>query len=566
MKEILFLLLISPICLFSQNYQYERIVSYHSDLEVQQNCDLIVTETIKVYAGGSQIQRGIFRDLPLTYDYKGGNVKVGFKLLDIKRDGHPEPHHTEWLSNGIRIYIGDADIFLNSGFYTYEIKYRVDHVLGFFEDYDEIYWNINGNGWGFSIDSISARVTFPKEAKLVQFDGYTGHYGSVDKNFTAQEEGNSVFYRGSSKLNSGESLTVAVAWEKNHLIYPSATENFWFWVKSYMLWVIGIIALIIGFAHNFVMWYKYGRDPKPGTIIPRYYPPEGFSPAECYYLNNNGIKHDSMFGAQLVGLAVKRHITIKVTGKSPSSYTYYISKNNTDERKEELNDVETKFLANLFGRKDTLTISKKYNTRVSHALDELVDSINTKQVDKYFVRNTHLKVRQYIFPILTLAAGILAYWHFGGAIWVMVLTFIILIVKNLIFTRLYEQPTAEGRKKMDEIAGFAMYMKYADKLRINALNPPTMDFTHFEKNLPYAIALGVVDNWKNQFPVATIQDGYTHRMPYMHGVSLAYLSTFTQSLNTTISSASTPPSSSGSGSGGGGFSGGGGGGGGGGGW
>jgi uncharacterized membrane protein len=108
-------------------------------------------------------------------------------------------------------------------------------------------------------------------------------------------------------------------------------------------------------------------------------------------------------------------------------------------------------------------------------------------------------------------------------------------------------------------------MKYADKLRIKAINPPTMDFEYFEKNLAYAIALGVAEEWKGQFDVQIIEQGSANHMPYLTGMSLGHIAAFSSQMSSTISSASTPPGSS-SGSGGGGSSGGGGGGGGGGGW
>lgn len=566
MRYLQLLLLFFVSSVFAQEDEYEHIISYHSDLVVQKNCDLLVTETIKVYADGNQINRGIFRDLPLSYLYNGGNVHVGFELLGIKRDGQSEPYHTEWLSNGIRIYIGDKDVYLNHGYYTYEIRYRVDHVLGFFKEYDELYWNVNGNGWNFTSDSISASVTFPEGAKLIQHDGYTGSFGSTNKDFTTRVEGNTVHYSNTVSFGPEENLTVAVAWEKGHLIYPTFMENVWFWIRSYILWFLGIIGLVVVIVYNSLIWYKYGRDPKPGTIIPRFYAPEGFSPAECVYLKKGGKNDKNMFGSQLIGLAVKGYITIDVKKENPKNPIYYVTENELSKAKEELNEIEKNFLSLLFGSKGFLIITDKFNARVKNALDELIASIDTLQDKKYFVRNSHLKAKQFILPILFLILGILASFYFGGAIGVVIVSFIFMLLVNLIFSRLYEQPTPEGRQRMDEIAGFEMYMKYADRLRIRAINPPTMDFTYFEKNLPYAIALGVATEWQNQFDVETIQDGYSTRMPYMHGMSLAYLSTFSEKMSSTISSASTPPSSSGSGSGGGGFSGGGGGGGGGGGW
>lgn len=547
-------------------YEYERILHYHSDIYIENNSEVTVKEKITVYSTRSRIRRGIFRDLPLYYDYKGGNIHIDFELLGVKRNGSPEPHHTERMSNGIRIYVGDENKFISKGKHTYEISYRVDHVLLFYEDFDEIYWNVNGNGWEFDIDSISATVHYPKSAGLLQYDGYTGYYGDNGKHFETAIDSGKVMFWGTKKLFAKQNLSVAVSWEKGHIEYPSIWRKMWFWIRSYFVWIVCILGLILSFGYNFFLWFKYGRDPKPGTIIPLFYPPEDFSPAECAYLNKEGRATDEMFGAQLVQLASKGYLTIE---KKKKNYT--ITRNPDKQHKQELNDVEESFFLSLFGTKDSLYISSSYNARVKKASDQLKNKTDKKQKGIYFLRNNHLKWRQYLLPLITAIIAFLGLSFFGGALYIIIVTLVLMLIKNGIFSRLYEQPTKLGRKKMDEIEGFKMYMKYADKLRIKANNPPSMDFDYFEKNLPYAIALGVADEWKNQFNVQEIEQHYQTRMPYMTGIAFAALGGgFSKDFSSRVSAASTPPSSSSGGSGGfssgGGFSGGGFGGGGGGGW
>ncbi len=168
--------------------------------------------------------------------------------------------------------------------------------------------------------------------------------------------------------------------------------------------------------------------------------------------------------------------------------------------------------------------------------------------------------------LLTVGLGVLAYWFYGGLIPVIVVGGIAHLILNIVFNRLYEQPTSLGRQKMDEIDGFKMYMKYADVNRIKAINPPDLSFDHFEENLPYAMALGLAKQWQGKFDPVMIEEKMHTHMGYFHGISVAHFTSFSSSLSSAISSAATPPSASGSSSGGGGFSGGGGGGGGGGGW
>lgn len=550
-------------------YEEERILKYHSDIEVLKTCEVLITETIKVYANNLDIRRGIYRDLPLSYNYKGGNVKVDFELLEVTRDGSKEPFHTESMSNGIRIYVGDADRYVPVGIHEYTITYKVNRVLGLFDDYDEIYWNINGNGWKFNIENISAEVRIPKGASVLQFDGYSGSYGKVEKNFTVEEIDGGIRFEGTSTYYNGENLTVAVGWDKNHLTYPTATDDFLYWLKSFALWIISGVGLLFGFIFNYRTWKKHGKDPKPGVIVPLFYAPDGFSPAECAYLGNEGRETNTMFGATLMSLATQEYLKIEAqsVGTIFKNSKYTITRMPTPNNpKKELNDVESLFLKTFFGANDIVTIEKgDYNPGLQTVSKLLRASIDKKQNNVYYKRNSNLKGRQFIIPLIVGVLGAIVFFMFGGAIPILIGGVVALIIMNAGFSRLYEQPTKEGRKKMDEILGFGMYMKYANKERIRLMNPPSMNFTHFEENLAYAIALGVAEQWAGQFDPGELTEFRGGHMPYYYGMSLHNFNDFSQDLSNTITSASTPPSSS-SGSGGGGFSGGGGGGGGGGGW
>jgi len=64
-----------------------------------------------------------------------------------------------------------------------------------------------------------------------------------------------------------------------------------------------------------VVWLAVGRDPKPGTIVPRYQPPVNLSPAAVRYILNAGTDHKSV-AAVLLELALKKCISIEPhTGK-----------------------------------------------------------------------------------------------------------------------------------------------------------------------------------------------------------------------------------------------------------
>ena len=112
-----------------------------------------VTERIKVRAEQKRIQRGIYRDFPTEYkDNLGNDHVVAFEPLTVLRNDEPEAFHTDDRYNGIRVYFGSSGRLVEPGEHTYTFRYRASRMLGYFEQHDELYWNVTGLEWEFPID------------------------------------------------------------------------------------------------------------------------------------------------------------------------------------------------------------------------------------------------------------------------------------------------------------------------------------------------------------------------------------------------------------------------------
>lgn len=547
----------------------ECIVSFEADYWVHTDCSMTIHEKIVVNSLGIDIHHGIYREIPLYYEYQGGRYDVYFELVSVLRDGKPEQNHTESASNGIRIYFGSKDYILPVGEYTYELTYKVNHIIGFFKNYDELYWNANGTGWLFSISSLTARVHLPKGATIKQVAGYTGTYGSTSRYYTTDSLSDGIQFSTTKALQSGENLSFAVAWKKGVLSYPSTTDNLIFWLKTHLLIVFCGLIILLLLVHNLRSWIKYGIDPKPGVIVPQYGPPDGFSAGDCCFVYHGNGHVQNAFTAELVSIAVKGHMSIEMneSGGILSKKAYTFTKEESTKKNTPLSASEKKLYQHLFASQNSIYFKEgSYNPTLKYALAEYGEIIAEKSGDKYHHSRMDLKLRSFGIMLIGLALAFGIKWLFGGATWVIVVYGLLALLLNLLFAYLYNQPTALGRKILDHLEGFKLYMQYADKERIRLNNPPTMNFDHFEENLPYAIALGVSKEWSDQFDPKELETGFAHGHAWYGPMMVYGLSSMNfDGLSSSISSASTPPSSS-SGSGGGGFSGGGGGGGGGGGW
>ncbi len=546
----------------------ERILRYHSDITVNADGTMDVIETIRVRAEGARIRRGIYRDFPTDYrDRFGNKVRVGFELQQVRRDGRAEPHHTERRSNGIRIYAGSRDVFLRSGEYEYAFHYRVSRMLGFFDDHDELYWNVTGNGWDFIIDRASASVTLPDSVASddITIEGYTGAFGSAGQDYVASVDGQGrAQIRTTGPLPRRNGLTLVASWPKGHVAEPTFTQNAAFLLSQNLGLLIAMVATLGALLYLFLAWRKVGVDPPAGVIFPHYEPPEGFSPASIRYVARMGYDKRA-FTAAVLNLAVKGFLTIR---KSGGDYTLQRTDKPADE---DMAPGEAALLSQLFRFRTSMLLDNENHSQIGAAVSAHRKTLRGYHHKRYFLTNG-----AFLLPAVLILFGALVLVVNLNELTVGV--GIVLGIGALsvpLFLYLLKAPTPPGRKLLDKVEGFKMYLEVAEKEDLNLRNPPEKTPQLFEAYLPYALALGVEQPWADQFAdvFRRLRDergeDYAPAWYSGHGWDssnpVRFAGEVGDSLNSAISSAATPPGSS-SGGGGGGFSGGGGGGGGGGGW
>jgi uncharacterized membrane protein YgcG len=88
------------------------------------------------------------------------------------------------------------------------------------------------------------------------------------------------------------------------------------------------------------------------------------------------------------------------------------------------------------------------------------------------------------------------------------------LLSVVIFSKLMPSRTNIGRLYLDEVEGFEMYLKTAERHRLEALYPaigpnvPELTPDVFENILPYAFALGVAETWVNNFSSRLMSSDY----------------------------------------------------------
>lgn len=580
----------------------ERILAYESDIEVHADATMTVTETIRVRAQGNKIKRGIYREFPTLYKDRFGNrYRVGFEILTVTRDGQIEPYHTKPRSNGVRIYMGDKNVFLRRGEYTYAITYRTNRQLGFFADHDELYWNVTGNDWDFPIDNARAHVRLPTSIPLAAtaLEAYTGRFGAKGTDYDAKMDidGN-AYFETTRALARKEGLTIVVMWPKGHVAEPALADKlgYLFSDNRHLAVIAAGMALLL--AYYLLVWIKVGKDPEAGVIMAQYTAPKGFSPASMRFVRRMGYDHKT-FAAAIVNLAAKGFLTI---AEDDGSYTL----EKTGKNPVQMAPGEQALVKTLFSGRDAIELVSANHGPIGRALEAHKKSLKRNYEKIYFLSNSTYLLPGVLISIGALIAGTLALpsgsegftavfltvwlsvwtvavvwlviaaarswrnvsagglgkaltatlfaipfvffegmglWMFTQATAISIgVALILLVLVNMLFYHLLKAPTRVGRKLLDKIEGFRHYLEVAEGQQLKSRSLPRKTLDLFEIYLPYALALDVEQQWTEQFADVFAQVGQDqgrHYHPRWYRSSHGYsrISDMSASLGNSLGSA-----------------------------
>jgi uncharacterized membrane protein YgcG len=626
-----------------QSPQFEQILDFHSDIALQSDSSLQVTETIDVIAANRLIRHGIYRDFPTRYQDKLGNkYVVGFQMLGASLDSEPVPFRLEDVSNGKRIYLGDSNALVSRGRHVYTITYTTTRQLGFFKDHDELFWNVTGNGWIFPIQHANATVHLPPAipAEQVKLGGYTGSQGSYERSLISSAQESGFQFATTRPLGSQEGLTILLMWPKGFFAEPTPSQKVQFFFEDNRDALILLAGFLLLLLYYIVAWLAVGRDPAPGVIMANYQPPQNLSPAAMRYLVRMGFDNKT-FAAAILDMGVRGFLTIK---ELAGSYRLYA----TGKPATVLSEDEQMIAASLFNGSTEVWLHQENHVAIRDALSGLKDYLASKEQKTYFVTNSRYLIAPIAFSVLVAVIYLLfsgppkiaicaflaiwlsvwslavyGLWTNAAAKWratkgpssvdgevasagsaivatliaipftffeLMALwflwkftsfSFVVFVLSagllHVLFLHLMKAPTFAGRRLMDQVEGFKMFLGAVDGDRLNRAAPPEQTPAVFEKFLPYALALDVEQHWAEKFSgiLATAGTSPDHSngayTPSFYSGSswngftgTSFASSFGSSFSSAIASSATAPGSGGGGGSGG--SGGGGGGGGGGGW
>ncbi|MDO5451796.1 MAG: DUF2207 domain-containing protein [Candidatus Saccharibacteria bacterium] len=551
--------------------------------------------------------KGICRQIPFTNQDNHNVTLPSLTRENIKvlRNGEAEPIYSiERENNYYDVCTGTEEYLLGEQVYTFE--YSFEKVVTDFGDYQELYWDTNGNGWRQRFDQVTARVHFDEQTEADYADKqwcYVGKYKESGQSRCKISELDDGLGFTAQNLVVGENLTFDIELKPGSFVVPEPEENYVY------VW-LAVAAAVIAVAA--ILWklkkYLQSREKanyyKGIFVAPQYQPSKDYSLPELaeIYL---GKKKDAKV-AMLLELAVGHKINF-VKGEKKK---WSIEVKNLDGVGEEymdllaiLNDgtrpavgdtieikrrsasnrlitlrksMESKILGDL--KKDKL-VEDKYNIGGSSkrgVANIIVTTIITVLVVAMIGLSLMEILDEALGPNVAYGQKLVFYGEFYPTMLVMIIVTMVICTALGDATQKYANHTKKGLDAVRYMEGLELYIGMAEAERMKFLQSvdgadvSTKGIVKlYEKLLPYAAVFGLEESWMSEMKEYCKVEEIEEPNYLMTGLAASEIArglhnAANYATTATVMSSSGGGSSSGfSGGGGGGFSGGGGGGGGG---
>lgn len=556
----------------------DDVVSFSSDLTLNQDSSLSIHETIAYET--TLTKHGIYRYIPYRYEINGKNITTKITNVTITdQNNRTIPFSSSYQSNSLMLKIGDKDVTF-SGAKTYQLSYIVHNSLLLDQPNPRLVWDIVGEGWQIPVHTTHAVFHSPF-ASVTAADCKSGVFGSDDgKCSVVQGDEHTVSLDYNQLVSQGDNVTMEMTLSpQNTLVLPSATQQQLTLIAD-NLWILLFILPPIVCLY---LWNRFGRDyeyirynlfddsdrpfHKKGLFtrdaIPMVYEPLKISPGMAGAMLDES--YDGVdLTADIIDLARQKYLTITQTQEKTWLKSADYEFRRLDKPTDTLAAHQSVLLTELFATGDIVKLSS-LKTKFSKSFEKVKTSVfDTLTTEKYFTHNPNT-VRAYTgggATVLFIAVYLLL--KIGDRLPIIADSSLLVIIPLTVVSggiclfciKNMTQKSAKGRNAQLQAVGLKETIKrgaWREKIMEKHL--------FFEDMLPFAIALGVVDQ------LAKSMQGLDVKPPsYMNGVNnqVLYTGGFYNGFATDVTSSMTvsPHSSSG----GGGFSGGGGGGGGGGSW
>jgi len=260
------------------------MTAFRADLVVNQDATLEVREEITLDNAG-EYQYGFVRNLPIDSEDRWDTKYVGeykrdngirVKILDVTENGRPIRFQQGQGYGYSQLQIGVQNAPLGPREHRYVIRYSVTGALKPGASVDTLYWNAIGHERDVPVEEAVLSIHLPPGVSAtdatveprVAGRGVSSPRRAETELERVHDGAGTVTYR-ATHIAPRQSLSLAVSWSAG-LVHAS---KFSLMGGDQRL----LVAPALLFVFYLVAWLHIGPEPKPGTVVTRYEPPDGLS-------------------------------------------------------------------------------------------------------------------------------------------------------------------------------------------------------------------------------------------------------------------------------------------------
>ncbi len=539
---------LQPVSVLTRQADDATVESYEAAYELASDGTLLVTEVLVVDLPPGK--RGIFRIFD-TVDPRRPDVSHPVEVLSVTRDGAREPWTWTGSAAGTATArIGDEDVYLGPGEYTYRIVSRTTGALEPVRDGDTStaawWWDVVGSGWAMPMESVRVKASLPAPPQGVEC------VEGIDTPCTARVEGN-FFSVETGPLDPFSPVTTRATFPPGALPLPPGGVGGW---TPWLVLAAALAAAGLGVA----LWFAT-RERDPGFPV-LFEPPAGVGPATGFRVLAEEDSSDDL-QATLFELGGRGVVGLNSSG---SDWVVEVTGDpDAPDLPEEARAVLLGLGLHGVGQQFTVTDSVSSGSQITTTLGMLRATVGA-QAGPYLERSVVGTLGRIVAGAA--AVGVVAaagLWFFAGTrpSWPLVVgaaVFALVTAGIAVDRSVTTRHSAAGRDLWSRVGGFARFLSTeSSESRFDA----AAHADWYPRYLGWATALGVADAWAKRFEAQGVD---VSEVGYVHGVGphgTFSSSDLRDSVASAISGASSAYAASVSSSSGGGFSGGSGGGGGG---
>lgn len=319
----------------------EHIAYMLTSISIEPTGLLRVTEEFVFVSNNEGFPEGFFRILPkYAYSLNGMKRRLDLSLESVTVNGTNYPYKITEIGNFLHIE-PQKPLNFPTGIYTYRFNYLIDRAVWFYDEFDELYWDITGRTIQNVIGSANAVVILPTGKTFMEQNAFvtTKEGPNLERVTITTLAENSLGFADTEALAVGNDIHLLVRMEKDIIVAPDFAKKYLWFIHDYGAVFFALLALATILISYKISSAQLRRNQDKTHVILKK------TPALYRLINQNTFDKHS-FGAEILNLCAKNILELRAKEKSAVLFKKTDNLSN-------LSGTEQKFLKHLFPNTET---------------------------------------------------------------------------------------------------------------------------------------------------------------------------------------------------------------------